>query len=57
MRLARLTGLEREKIEVASFDAKPLPRKYGMSTFKSGKEKKGAKKKGGGKKGKDAKEQ
>jgi hypothetical protein len=49
--------LEREKIEVASFDAKPLPRKYGMSTFKAGKEKKGAKKKGGGKKGKDAEEQ
>jgi hypothetical protein len=29
--------VEREKIEVASFDAKPLPRKYGMSTFKTAK--------------------
>jgi hypothetical protein len=36
--------LEREKIEVASFDAKPLPRKYGMSTFKTTKGKKGKKK-------------
>lgn len=42
--------MEREKIEIASFDAKPLPRKYGMSTFKTSKEKKGAKKKGGKKK-------
>jgi len=42
--------LEREKIEVASFDAKPIPRKHGMSTFKSSKEKKGAKGKGGKKK-------
>ena len=29
--------VEREKIDVATFDAKPLPRKYGMSTFKTAK--------------------
>lgn len=49
--------LEREKIEVASFDAKPLPRKYGMTTFKTEKGKKGSKKKDGKKNKKDAKEQ
>ncbi len=36
--------LERDKIEVATFDAKPLPRKYGMGTFKTTK---GSKKKSG----------
>jgi len=40
-------ALDREKIEVARFDAKPLPRKYGMGTFKNTKAAKGSKKKGG----------
>jgi hypothetical protein len=48
--------LEREKIGVASFDAKPLPRKYGMTTFKTEKGKKGPKKKDGKKNKKDAEE-
>jgi hypothetical protein len=42
--------LERDKIEVATFDAKPLPRKYGMGTFKT---EKGSKKKSSKKKAKD----
>jgi glutaredoxin len=42
--------VEREKIDVATFDAKPLPRKYGMSTFKTTKapKKKSTKKKAKG---------
>jgi|GEM_PF-1040680 len=44
--------VERDKIEVATFDAKPLPRKYGMSTFKSTKKPK----KKSGKKAKDSEE-
>jgi hypothetical protein len=45
--------MEREKIEVATFDAQPLPRKYGMSTFKTTK---GTKKKSTKKKAKDSEE-
>jgi len=39
--------LEREKVEVASFDAKPIPRMHGMRTFKASKDaEKGKKGKG-----------